>query len=114
MSDRFGRCCAFPDWRFGSCALVAYFALAATGCFERKALDRETLMDPAACADCHPNEYRDWSGSMHAYATDDPVFIALNEIGQQETDGALGTLCIGCHAPMATATGATADGLGPQ
>jgi hypothetical protein len=82
-----------------------------SGCLQRESFDREALMDPAACADCHPDEYRDWSGSMHAYATDDPVFIALNEIGQEETGGALGTLCIGCHAPMAVATGATTDGL---
>jgi transposase len=31
--------------------------------------------------------------------------------GQRETDGALGTLCVGCHAPMAVREGATADGL---
>lgn len=92
--------------------LVALFiALLCGGCLEREALDRETLMDPAACANCHPDQYREWSGSMHAYAADDPVFVALNAFGQRTTDGALGSLCVGCHAPMAVFTGATTDGL---
>jgi hypothetical protein len=48
---------------------------------------------------------------MHAYAADDPVFLAMNERGQRETDGALGSFCVDCHAPMAVRTGATTDGL---
>jgi hypothetical protein len=48
---------------------------------------------------------------MHAYAADDPVFLAMNERGQRETDGALGDLCVGCHAPVAVALGKTDDGL---
>ena len=34
---------------------------------------------------------------MHAHASDDPVFVALEQLGQRETDGALGTFCVGCH-----------------
>jgi hypothetical protein len=68
-------------------------------------------MDPVACASCHPEAYREWSGSMHAYASDDPVFVALNAFAQRETDGAIGSLCVGCHAPMALHVGATSDGL---
>src|SRR5262249_18849318 len=55
--------------------------------------------------------YADWSGSMHAYASDDPVFVAMNKRGQRETKGALGPFCVNCHAPMAVQTGATKDGL---
>jgi len=47
---------------------------------------------------------------MHAYASDDPMFIALNRMAQRETGGAAAEFCIGCHAPMALRTGATADG----
>lgn len=68
-------------------------------------------MDPAYCQGCHPEAYREWSGSMHAYASDDPVFIALNAFAQRETSGAIGDLCVGCHAPMALHVGATRDGL---
>jgi hypothetical protein len=48
---------------------------------------------------------------MHAYASDDPVFQAMNRRGQRETGGALGGFCVNCHAPMAVREGATADGL---
>ncbi len=74
-------------------------------------LSGEALMDPNSCTTCHKDHYTDWSGSMHAYASDDPVFLAMNKRGQRETNGALGTFCVNCHAPMAVQTGATKDGL---
>ncbi|HKE14237.1 MAG TPA: multiheme c-type cytochrome [Kofleriaceae bacterium] len=72
---------------------------------------REELIDSETCKDCHEDHYREWSGSMHAYASDDPVFRAMNARGQRETDGALGDFCVKCHAPMAVREGATTDGL---
>src|SRR5437867_13315611 len=54
-------------------------------------------MDPAACAGCHPEEYRTWSRSMHAVASDDPIFVAMNARAQRESRGALGSFCIRCH-----------------
>ena len=74
-------------------------------------LSREELQDPQACASCHPDHYREWSGSMHAYAGVDPVFLALNKRMQRETNGAAGNFCVQCHAPMAVRAGATTDGL---
>jgi hypothetical protein len=74
-------------------------------------LTAEALRDPAACQKCHPDHYRQWSGSMHAYAAEDPVFLAMNRRGQRETNGQLGSFCIKCHAPMAVKLGATTDGL---
>ncbi len=47
---------------------------------------------------------------MHAYAGDDPVFVAMNQRGQRETNGALGNFCVTCHAPMAVRDGLTQDG----
>jgi hypothetical protein len=47
---------------------------------------------------------------MHALASDDPVFRAMNARGQRETHGQLGSFCVKCHAPMALAQGATTDG----
>ena len=55
---------------------------------------REELMDPEACKTCHPIAYQEWSGSMHAYAADDPVFLAMNQRAQRETSGALGDFCV--------------------
>lgn len=71
----------------------------------------EELLDPASCAECHPDHHREWSGSMHAYAAEDPVFLAMNRRGQRETNGELGTFCIDCHAPVAVRLGLTTDGL---
>ena len=59
------------------------------------------LLDPATCQGCHPDAFADWSGSMHAYASDDPVFLAMEARAQRETGGAIGTFCTRCHAPMA-------------
>jgi hypothetical protein len=74
-------------------------------------LTRQELLDPQQCQACHPRQYQEWSGSMHAYAANDPVFLAMNQRGQRETDGSLGAFCVNCHAPMALAEGVTSDGL---
>jgi hypothetical protein len=74
-------------------------------------LTREQLRDPETCKGCHPVHYREWSGSMHAYAAMDPVFLAMNRRGQRETHGQLGDFCVKCHAPMAVLDGLTTDGL---
>jgi hypothetical protein len=69
------------------------------------ALPVEQLRDPNTCQECHPQHFKQWSGSMHAYASEDPVFVAMNKRGQRETGGALGDFCLKCHAPMAVALG---------
>jgi Cytochrome c554 and c-prime len=74
-------------------------------------MTREQLRDPQTCKGCHPNHYREWSSSMHAYAARDPVFLAMNKRGQRETHGQLGDFCIKCHAPMAVVDKLTKDGL---
>jgi hypothetical protein len=74
-------------------------------------LARDTLLDPATCKKCHADHYADWASSMHAYASEDPVFRAMNARGQRETGGKLGSFCVKCHAPMAVSEGATTDGL---
>jgi hypothetical protein len=59
----------------------------------------EQLKDPENCKDCHPVHYESWSGSMHAYAVDDPIFLAMNEKGQKEAG--IHNFCVKCHAPLA-------------
>ena len=46
---------------------------------------------------------------MHAYASEDPLFLAMNQRGQREAQ--LGDFCVKCHAPVATREGDTTDGL---
>ncbi len=74
-------------------------------------LTQAQLKDPTVCQSCHPDQYSEWAGSMHAYSTKDPVFNAMNRRGQRETDGGLGSFCVQCHAPMALKENATTDGL---
>jgi hypothetical protein len=75
--------------------------------FDTTPYSREKLLDPETCKECHQDHFREWSGSMHAYASIDPVFRAMNSRGQKETNGALGTFCVNCHAPMAVSEHAT-------
>jgi len=94
---------------------AATIAAVAAGCTSSSGgaelATRDALLDPKTCTQCHADHYREWSGSMHAYASDDPVFRAMNKRGQRETGGALGTFCVKCHAPMAVRDGKTKDGL---
>ncbi|HEY6561462.1 MAG TPA: multiheme c-type cytochrome [Polyangiaceae bacterium] len=74
---------------------------------EAVSLTRAELLNPETCKECHATHYEEWAGSMHAYAAEDPVFLAMNARGQKETNGKLGTFCVNCHAPMAVREGAT-------
>jgi hypothetical protein len=69
----------------------------------------KTLEDPNTCSECHMQHYTQWSGSMHAYASDDPVMLAMNKRGQRDTQNQLGKFCLQCHAPMAVALGIVTD-----
>ncbi len=96
--------------------LAAALALAIlfAGCHsspEQVTLTRDQLLDPQTCQGCHQDQYAEWAGSMHAYSSQDPVFLAMNKRGQRETGGALGKFCVNCHAPMAVREGLTTDGL---
>lgn len=102
----------------GALLILAGVAVPFVGCGEDGTaappppkLTREELQNPQACATCHPDHFAEWSGSMHAYAGVDPVFLALNKRMQRETNGALGNFCVQCHAPVAVRAGLTKDGL---
>lgn len=93
-------------------AALALLASALAGCGSSGSrLTSAQLRDPAACKTCHPDHYDEWSRSMHAYASEDPVFLAMNRRGQRETGGQLGAFCIRCHAPMAFLNKTSTDGL---
>jgi hypothetical protein len=83
-------------------AILVVFVAA---CGDDAKMTAEQLQDPNTCNDCHGTHYTQWSGSMHAYASDDPVFVAMNKRGQRETQGQLGLFCVNCHAPMAVLNG---------
>jgi hypothetical protein len=85
--------------RRGFAALVAFAACNSS----TPTLSPDELQDPTTCMQCHSKHYEQWSTSMHAYASTDPVFVAMNKRGQRETNNQLGTFCVQCHAPMAVA-----------
>ena len=99
----------------GIIALWLLLLLATNACggdaIDEPALTRAQLLDPETCRGCHPAHYHEWASSMHAYASRDPVFRAMNQRGQRETGGELGDFCVDCHAPMAVREDATRDGL---
>ncbi|MFQ5607665.1 MAG: multiheme c-type cytochrome [Candidatus Zixiibacteriota bacterium] len=59
------------------------------------------------CQQCHPDQFTDWSGSMHAYAIKDPVFAAINKLGQQEYINAIDQGCVKCHTVIGSRAGET-------
>src|SRR5450432_565313 len=91
---------------FGVCLLL--LACSSQTQIPSGGLGQAELMDPKTCGSCHQQHYTEWSGSMHAYASEDPLFLALNQRAQDE--GHVGALCVNCHAPLAVRTGATTDG----
>lgn len=80
------------------------------------AADFESAED---CKGCHPDQYDQWSGSMHAYATVDPVCLAYNLKGQRSYINAVDQGCYVCHATIGSMSGETPwgeldlDGLSP-
>jgi len=60
---------------------------------------------PEYCGSCHETHYEQWRGSMHAYATRDPIFVAMVNKGIEDTQGKLGQFCVQCHAPVASLKG---------
>lgn len=52
------------------------------------------------CATCHPDHYREWSVSPHAYAQLSPVFNAMHGSVVKLTNGTNGDFCIRCHTPV--------------
>ena len=61
----------------------------------------ERFPSAETCAQCHPDHYREWSVSPHAYAMLSPVFNAMQMFVADETAGTNGDFCIRCHSPVA-------------
>jgi hypothetical protein len=101
--------------RWRALKILLASAAAAAACEDDPAepkatLTREALRDPNSCVPCHEDQFREWSSSMHAYASEDPVFLAMNRRMLRETNGASADFCVGCHAPLAVRLGLTKDG----
>ena len=68
---------------------------------EHQALLLENRFPSATtCRTCHPDHYREWSVSAHAYAQMSPVFNAMHGTILKLTNGTNGDFCIRCHTPV--------------
>lgn len=67
--------------------------------------DEGPYVSAAKCATCHPNHYREWSVSPHAYAQISPVFNSMQAAVLFVTNGTNGDFCIRCHSPVGMALG---------
>lgn len=74
-----------------------------------KAVGDQQYPSAKVCGECHPNQYRQWSVSSHAYANLSPMF---NKFEQKINDLASGTInyfCVRCHASVGTSLGERRD-----
>jgi hypothetical protein len=73
--------------------------------------------DPAVCAGCHPDQFREWTGSVHALAFQDPVYQGELNKGVKAVGHDIARQCEGCHSPAGMVTGEIKGpglrGLGP-
>jgi hypothetical protein len=59
----------------------------------------EASLQPEACGACHPAQFADWKGSLHAKSIGPGVAGQL--VDMLETDPASAISCYRCHAPLA-------------
>ncbi|RMH88647.1 MAG: hypothetical protein D6681_14650 [Calditrichaeota bacterium] len=98
---------------------VAFFLVIIAGCAKKSVTPPEDNQEQEkillsdftsaeVCATCHPNQYNQWRGSMHAYAFVDPINTLWME-GLLESEGAeaLGQFCVQCHGTIGMLTGTT-------
>ncbi len=64
----------------------------------------EAFQPAARCGYCHPLQYRQWKGSMHAAAFRDPLYRAVWREAVREGAAGLERICAGCHSPVGTAS----------
>ena len=59
----------------------------------------ERSLAPADCGTCHPSQYADWQGSIHARSMGPGVAGQLVEMARRDPAATRG--CLVCHAPLA-------------
>lgn len=62
---------------------------------------------PDTCADCHPEKYEEWRGSMHYLAFIDPVYQGELNKAFKAAGPDVTRQCEGCHSPVGMITGET-------
>jgi nitrate/TMAO reductase-like tetraheme cytochrome c subunit len=63
-------------------------------------LQEDRFPSAGSCRTCHPDHYRQWSTSPHAYAQMSVVFQSMHAAVVTLTNGTNGDFCIRCHTPV--------------
>ena len=95
VSTAAGRAVASPP-DDGSGELPASAALES----HRAVFEADPFPRATTCRTCHPDHYREWSVSQHAYAQISPIFNTLQGTIIAATNGTFGDFCIRCHTPV--------------
>lgn len=61
------------------------------------------------CGECHPNQFKQWSNSSHAYASVSPMFNKFEQKINDLASGTIGSFCVRCHSSVGTALGERRD-----
>ncbi|HYK06057.1 MAG TPA: multiheme c-type cytochrome [Thermoanaerobaculia bacterium] len=61
------------------------------------------------CGECHPNQYKQWSVSSHAYANLSPMFNKFEQKINDLASGTIGHFCVRCHSSVGSALGERRD-----
>jgi hypothetical protein len=69
----------------------------------REALADEQYPPAKVCGQCHPNQYKQWSVSSHAYAGLSPMFNKFEQKINELSSGTVNYFCVRCHASVGTA-----------
>jgi hypothetical protein len=56
----------------------------------------EASLSPQACAECHPDQHRDWRTSLHRQTMGNGILWQARALSPAEVAG-----CLDCHAPLA-------------
>ncbi|MBT0665050.1 cytochrome c family protein [Geobacter pelophilus] len=60
---------------------------------------------PETCRDCHPKQYKEWSGSVHNLAFHDPIYQGELNKAVKAVGHEISRQCEGCHSPAGMVTG---------
>ncbi len=60
---------------------------------------------PGVCAGCHEKQYKEWTGSVHHLAFQDPIYQGELNKGVKAVGHEITRQCEGCHSPAGMVTG---------
>lgn len=74
-----------------------------------KALADTLYPSARVCGECHPNQFKQWSLSSHAYANLSPMFNKFEQKINDLSQGTINYFCVRCHASVGTSLGERRD-----